>query len=402
MLAMQPLPGVQLTLVSDVSAAPYSGMVPGHIAGFYAHDDIHIDLRKLCQFASAAFVHAQVSGVDAAGKRVLLADRPPVSYDVLSINTGSTPQMSGVPGVAAFAIPSKPVPHLLAGWERIQMAARERPVSVVIAGGGAGGVELALCMGRKLGERGVITIVHRAAEIMDTHNVRVRRIMEGVLHERGVRVLTSSTVAEVGGDFVRLEGIADPLAADFTLWVTQASPAPWIAAGGLAVDDAGFLKVNDSLQSVSHADIFAAGDVASMPQPLLRSGVYAVRMARPLTENLRRHLAGRPLAKYVPQRTFLSLVGTADGQAVASRKRLATRSASMWRLKDWIDRRFMRKFSGLPDMEPDAASAPSSQGGLAGELATLGLDLTRPRAGPGASTGATGDQSFDVQVPHTA
>ena len=126
MLGMNPLPGVQLTLISDVSAAPYSGMLPGHIAGFYSWDDIHIDLRRLCQFAGAAFVQGAVAGIDPANKRVLVANRPAVAYDVLSVNTGSKPQASEVKGVMEFAIPSKPVPQLLAGWERIRDAARSR------------------------------------------------------------------------------------------------------------------------------------------------------------------------------------------------------------------------------------------------------------------------------------
>ena len=361
MLAMRPLPGVRVTLVSEVSAAPYSGMLPGHISGVYSWEEMHIDLRRLCAAAGVTFIHAAVEGLDPATRTVFLTGRPPLSYDVLSINTGGTPRLEPVPGAAEFAIPAKPVPQLLDGWTRIRTAAQERPVRVVVVGGGAGGVELALCMQRQLGERAELTLVHRGETLMDSHPARVRAILTAVLQERNIRVITSVGVTEVKADQVLLSGTADPvLDADFVIWVTSASPAPWLAPGGLAVDSDGAVKVSACLQSISHPDVFAVGDAAALPEHLPRSGVYAVRMARPLVDNLRRFFSGTALRPWHPQRSFLSLIGTADGQAVASRRPWALRSAWLWQLKDHIDRKFMRQFENLPEMKvPRPHPAPA-------------------------------------------
>ena len=287
MLAMRPLPGVRVTLVSEVSAAPYSGMLPGHISGVYSWEEMHIDLRRLCAAAGVTFIHAAVEGLDPAARTVFLTGRPPLSYDVLSINTGGTPRLESVPGATEFAIPAKPVPQLLEGWSRIQMAARERPVRVVVVGGGAGGVELALCMQHQLGKRAELTVVHRGDTLMDTHPAKVQAILSAVLRERQIRVITSAGVTEVQADRILLSGTACPaLEADFVLWVTSASPAPWLALGGLAVDSDGAVKVSTCLQSISHPEVFAVGDAAALPEHLPRSGVYAVRMARPAQASL--------------------------------------------------------------------------------------------------------------------
>ncbi len=350
---MRPLSGVRVSLVSDVASAPYSGMLPGHIAGLYSWEEMHIDLRRLCAAAGVVFVRGEVSGLDAANRTVRLNGRPSLRYDVLSINTGGTPAPGSVPGAAEFAIPAKPVPELLAGWSRIQSAARERPVRVVLTGGGAGGVELALGMRRQLGDQAEITLVHRGETLLDSHPPKAASLLSTVLQERGIRVLTSTEVRAITSRQVLLSG-PEPasLEADFVLWVTSVAPAPWLASSGLAVDAAGFVRVSESLQSLSHPEVFAAGDTVAFPRPLPKSGVYAVRMARPLADNLRNYFADRPLRRWRPQRSFLSLIGTADGKAVASRGRWAFRAAWLWKLKDRIDRRFMRRFADLPPMKP--------------------------------------------------
>ena len=356
MLAMRPPPGVRITLVSDVSHAPYSGMLPGHVAGFYTWEEMHIDLRRLCAFAGATFVLGAVDGLNAAERTVHVAGRPPMRADVISLNVGSSPSLSGVPGAERWAIPAKPVPELLAGWERVKAAAAGRACRVVLVGGGAGGVELALTMSHVLGGRASMTLLHQGERLLPGHNERVRRIFSRLLPERGVAVRTGTKVAEVTAEGVRTAA-GDVLAADFVFWVTQAAAPPWIAASGLATTGEGFVRVTPALQALDHPWIFAAGDVATIegaPRP--KSGVFAVRMAKPLAANLRASLSGRPLKAYRPQHQFLSLIGTGDGQAVASRRWLAGRSALFWRLKDRIDRRFMRKFEDLPAAEPDQRS----------------------------------------------
>jgi selenide,water dikinase len=352
MLGMKPLEGVAITLVSDVAHAPYSGMLPGYIAGFYTYDEAHIDLRKLCQFSGARFVQAACLGLDAANRRVLLEGRCAIAYDAVSVNTGSTPGIAEVPGAAHFAIPSKPVPALLERWEALVRDANATgdPFRMAIVGGGAGGVELAVCMKHRLGEKADVTVIHASEEILESHNPRVRRVFRQLMKERGIAVHTGERVAEVEARLVRCASGLE-VEAEQIFWVTNASPPSWVGEAGLKTDVTGFLLVSPTLQSVSHPAVFGAGDVATIDgQPRPKSGVFAVRMAQPLLANFRRFFYGEPLRPYHPQREFLSLIGTATGEAVASRKFLAWRSPLMWKLKDWIDRRFMAKFEDLPAM----------------------------------------------------
>jgi len=369
MLGMRPWPGVQVTLVSEVSHAPYSGMVPGHLAGVYSWEETHIDLRRLCGWAGARFIGAQAAGLDLRNQRVLLAGRPPLAFDAASINIGSTPAQAAVPGAAEHAIPAKPVPRFLERWEALRAAAGTtgKTARVVIVGAGAGGVEVALAMKARLGSALEISLVHQGPAILSTHGPGVRRHLLAALRQHGVTVLTGQPVTAVQAEGVVLQD-GWRIEAEAVFWTTQASAPAWLRASGLQVDDAGFVLVDDTLRSLSHESIFAAGDcatVAGAARP--KSGVFAVRAARPLFANLERHLHGQPLRHWRPQTRFLGLISTGDGRAVASRGAWAAEGAWAWRWKDRIDRAFMRKFTDLPPMDPQlarpsrarAAEAPS-------------------------------------------
>ena len=150
-----------------------------------------------------------------------------------------------------------------------------------------------------------------------------------------------------------------PLAADEILWTTQAAPARWLAKAGLPLDARGFLRVDETLRVIGHDAIFAAGDtIAFSGRELPKSGVYAVRAGPALAENIRRTLTGRSLRRFRPQREALYLVSTGERHAVGTRNGLVVEGAWVWRWKDWIDRRFMRKFNELPEMTAAPAALP--------------------------------------------
>ena len=363
---MNPLPGVRLTLVCTDAHTPYSGMLPGYVAGHYDFDAVHIDLGRLASFAGARFVCAEVIGIDRGSHKVLLRDRPPMAYDRLSINIGSTPQVGQVPGAAEYAVPVKPIFQFNQRWLALLQRVRSHagPLRIAVVGGGAGGVELLLAMQHRL--RSEMRQMQRDpdalsfalftadATILPTHNAGVRRRFTAVLRARAVQVTTGAAVQLVQQH--RLQTTQGRwFDADEIVWVTQAGGAAWLARSGLALDERGFVRVNDHLQSVSDPHVFAAGDVASIEQrPLEKAGVFAVRMARPLALNLRRSLRDQPLQHYRPQRRWLALVSTGDRYAVASRGALGFAGAWVWRWKDWIDQRFMRRFSEFPAMDPSA------------------------------------------------
>ncbi len=374
---MKPVPGVRLTVICRDTHTPYSGMLPGYIAGHYGYDDVHIDSRRLAQFAGARFYSDEVVGLDRAAGKVLCRNRPPVPYDLISINIGSTPQIREVPGAMEYAVPVKPIFQFNQRWlallERVR-AHRHSNASVdkmriAVVGGGAGGVELTLAMQFRL--RNELQALGRNPDalefhlfnsgplILPTHNNWVRAAFERVLTARGVVVHGGAAVTEVGaGTLMTAHG--ESFAMDEVVWVTRAGGAPWLRETGLALDGEGFIQVTDTLQTVTDPKVFAAGDIASMVNhPLEKAGVFAVRMGPPLAENLRRAVASRPLVAYHPQRRWLALISTGDKNAVASRGWLGFKGAWVWRWKDWIDQRFMTKFGDLPAM--DASSRPSEQ-----------------------------------------
>lgn len=354
MLGMKKLEGVRFTLVSDVELAPYSGMLPGHVAGIYSHEESHIDLRRLAEFAGARFIQAKVAGVDLKNQTLNLVGRPSIRYDILSVNTGSEPAREKISGAVQYAVPAKPVDEFLEKWNQyVELDETKRKEGVAIVGGGAGGIELALSVSARLGNDLPIKIVQRGNQILPSHNNRVRKTFEAILEEQKIEVLTNSPVVSVTETALQLES-GDEVSADFIAWVTQASAPSWIAESDLAVDDKGFLLVDLTLQSKSHPNIFGAGDVATMQSdPRPKAGVYAVRMAKPLWRNIQNYLKGKKLVEFRPQKNFLSLIGTGAGEAVASRGGVAKRGKSLWKLKDRIDRKFMEKFSDLPEMSDE-------------------------------------------------
>ena len=359
MFAMKPLPGVRLTVICTDTDTPYSGMLPGYIAGHYAFDEVHIDLRRLAAFAGARYCKDEVIGIDRASRQVLCRHRPPVLYDALSINIGSTPQLGQVAGAAEHALPVKPIRRFNERWLALLERVCQQPGAMTLAlvGAGAGGVELTLAMQYRL--RRELLALGRDPDalhfhlfsadprILSTHNARVRAAFDRELAARGVVVHRGAKVTQVAAGRLQTES-GEVLTADEIIWVTQAGGAAWLRDTGLALDEMGFIRVRDTLQTETDPVIFAAGDCAAMiDHPLEKAGVFAVRMARPLAENLRRTLLGRSLIHYRPQQRWLALISTGDRHAIASRGGFYARGDLIWRWKDWIDRRFMRRFTRL-------------------------------------------------------
>ena len=353
LLGLNPIPGVRLTLISDVEQTPYSGMLPGYVAGFYSYEQTHIDLSSLAKFAGAKLCIDRAIGLDLERDRVICHRHPSISFDYLSIDIGSTPATISVSGAKQYAIPAKPVPQFLVAYSKLLEVAKNNPeksLAISIVGGGAGGVELALNMHHRLGrEMGTanncqINLIHRGDKLLAGHNNWVSQRLEKILLQRGVKLHLQETVKEVLPDKIRCEsGLT--IETDYTFWVTQAQAPDWIKKSGLATDTKGFILVKDTLQSVSHPGIFAAGDIATMinyDRP--KAGVFAVRQGKPLLENWRRIITRQPLKPYIPQKKYLALIGTGDKSAIASWGSFGWQSPLLWYLKDYIDRKFMSQF----------------------------------------------------------
>ncbi|HTY67701.1 MAG TPA: selenide, water dikinase SelD [Alphaproteobacteria bacterium] len=399
MFGMTPLPGVRLTLITREVHTPYSGMLPGLVAGLYGFDDAHIDTGPLARFAGARLYHDEAIGLDLEGRRVICRDRPPVPYDVLSLNIGARPDTGAVPGAAEHVIPVKPIDGFLRRFEALRARVLERrgQARVALVGAGAGGVELLLSVERRLRRevaagggdpsRLSFVLVSDVPEILPTFPAGFRARFQRVLAARGISVVAGAPVVAVEPGRLVLQG-HPAVEADEILWTTQAAPAAWLAETALPLDARGFVAVTETLQVQGREEVFAAGDtVAFGPRALPKSGVYAVRAGPVLADNIRRLLIGRRLRRFRPQRDALYLVSTGERYAMGTRNRVAFEGAWVWRWKNWIDRRFMARFNDLPEM-PQAAAAASSP--LADKKALQDISAIAMRCGGcGAKVGAT-------------
>jgi selenide,water dikinase len=356
--AMRALPGVRLTLVSNDSHSPYSGMLPGLIAGHYTSDEIHVDLRRLCSWAGVRFIEETMIDLDLVSRQIQFKNRPPMSFDVCSLDTGSTPDLS-VRGSSEVSTPVKPVHNFHKRWQRILVRVNDSgadPLSIGVVGSGAGGFELITAIRHALPNtlvkchwflRGNLPLRGRPRKVGEQAKKSAER--------QGIEVITDVDVVEVvEGELRATDGRIFKL--DEILWCTSAVGPEWARHTDMELDKRGFVFTNQYLQSVSHPFVFATGDIGTQKEtPSAKAGVFAVRQAPILYENIRCYLLQQPLRAYKPQKDFLSLMATGGKRAIASRGPFAIEADWVWRWKDHIDRTFMRRFCDLPTMKSENA-----------------------------------------------
>ncbi|MCV2369367.1 FAD-dependent oxidoreductase [Roseateles oligotrophus] len=343
-----PLADTELTLVSPTALAPYSGMVPGWLAGTYSFDEICIDFAALAAAAGARFILGHAANLATQDKLLILLDGTQLHYDLLSLNIGSTLTPPALPATCRL-LSLRPLGELQQSWESLladpQLMSGHKPLRITALGGGAAGVEA------------LLATVARLRKLVGPH-----RALQPQLLTRGDRLLPgmAPAAARAAAQALHAAGVSIQLGrsfdaelaqdCDLLLWATGAKAHSWPATSGLAVTGEGFIRVDEQLRSVSHPQVFAVGDCAEWSSPLPKAGVFAVRMGPVLSRNLRAALdPGSPAAtNYKPQRRYLALLATADGGAIASWGSWSLRgrwiARALWRWKDHIDRSFLRRF----------------------------------------------------------
>ena len=353
-LGMRPIDGLRVTLISRDRLTPYSGMLPGYIEGRYTKTESMIDLVRLAHFAGVRFIHDTVTGIDPERKRLILGQHPPIHYDRLSVNIGSTPRLDHINGANIHALPIKPVPELMEYIDAVTTG-KTRCSHINIIGGGVAGVEVAFALHHRLNitakQQVNINVIHSGQRLVEHMNTSATRHISQTMQAYGITAITGRKAISVTDQHITLDDTTS-LATALTLITTGATPPSWLNDTRISTCPAGFIAVNRHCQSISHPDIFAAGDIATlMDDTRPKSGVFAVRAGRILNDNIRRSLTSKPLRKWYPQRHYLALIGIGGGSALAVRGQLAFKARPvLWRLKEWIDRRFISRFSDLPDM----------------------------------------------------
>ncbi len=359
MWAMQPIPGVRLTLISEKVETPYSGMLPGLIAGHYTQDDVHIDLARLCAWSNVRFIEQRVTAINLPDKNLQVdVDRPSIGFDVLSLDTGSTPELD-IKGSKNFSVPVKPVHGFYSRWQSIlarieshaNNSSSNQALSLGVVGSGAGGFELIMAMRHALPEE--LASCHwfvRGERVLKGRPEKVSRLAMQAAKDAGVIVHEGFDVVEVQEQAL-LARDGRSVGLDEIVWCAAAKAPAWPKQAGFNVDKRGFVFTNAHLQSESHDFVFATGDIGTQRDtPSDKAGVFAVRQAPILFQNIRRYLLNTRLKTYRPQKDFLSLMATGAKSAIGNRGPLTVQGAWVWRLKDMIDQKFMNQFRRLPDM----------------------------------------------------
>ncbi|MEZ5331152.1 MAG: selenide, water dikinase SelD [Thermoanaerobaculia bacterium] len=352
-LARMPVPAVRVTVVLDVPVAVYSGMVPGFVSGRYDAEELEIDVVPLARRAGARVVLSPWIGLETGARRLQVEGRPSFPYDVVSFDVGSTVAGLDLPGVREHALSTRPIGRFVERvGERVGRAVEERrELSTVVVGGGAGGVELAFTLEagiRAAGATPRVTLLQGDDRILPGSPGGLRRRVEAAARRRGIALRVGREVTGVEPSAIVLEG-GERLACDLPVWATGAAAHPWPRQAGLPVDERGFIRVEPTLQVEGHPELFAVGDCAALIEHprTPKAGVYAVRQGPVLARNLKAVLTGKRLRSYEPQGDFLALLNLGDGSAIGSKWGLSFEGSWAMRLKDRIDRRFMRRFQVL-------------------------------------------------------
>ncbi|MBI5759279.1 MAG: selenide, water dikinase SelD [Planctomycetales bacterium] len=369
---MQPIPDVRLTLVSPFSRATYSGMLPGTLAGLYQPDDMEIDLHRFAMSCGVRLIVESAVGLDPTARRVLLRDRPALRYDVAAIGIGSVPGQrslwEGQPHVLSIKPMATFLPRLKSAVETLTRVDRglrnaesattqpsapsTQPLAVTVVGAGAGGTEITFCIDSWLRRNGIaaaVTLIDAHENILAGYSAgtRNRGMME--FSRRGITVRLNQRVERIDEREITLRD-GTSLPSDLVIWAASAAAPAVLENFPLPKSPDGFLAVRPTLQTTADFPVFAVGDTASLvSNPVPKAGVYAVREGPILWENLQLIFAGRDLTSYQPQRGFLSLLNTGDGSALLDYRGYSAQGRWAWKLKDYIDRKFMRMYQ---DYEP--------------------------------------------------
>lgn len=343
---MNPLPGVRVTVINPGPTAPYSGMLPGFVAGHYTREELDIDLVKLARFAGARIINGYATGIDTAAQTIQVAGRPPIAYDVTSVDVGITSIMPDLPGFAAHAIPAKPLGTFASRWDRFRAEADAPQIAII--GGGVAGAELAMAMAYALRDKQPTVRLIEQSKVLLALGYKARKRMLAALAANDIEIIETAEVTEIFAEGIVLHS-GRTIRSDFTTGAAGAKPHDWVAETGLDLFE-GFIKVDANLQS-SAPEVFAVGDCAHLSHdPRPKAGVYAVREAPVLFDNLRAALSGGSMRPYRPQSDYLKLISLGGKSALAEKFGTAREGPLLWKLKDYIDRKFMTQFDALRPM----------------------------------------------------
>ncbi len=353
--------GHRITVIGPSPYHYYSGMGPGMLSGIYHPQEVRFHIKKLVEDRGGEFREDRVVRIDPRGRSLSLKSGQELAYDVVSFNTGSEVPADLLSGESPENLfPVKPVVHLLRARRAIRNALKDRKLRFLIVGGGAAGVEVSANLWRLVRDsrgEGQITLI-AGQKLLGGALDRVREIARDSLTERGIEIIEGNRATQIQRESVTL---ADRkiLPYDFAFMAMGIRPSPLFRQSMLPTGKDGGMLVNVHLQSVDHPEIFGGGDcIAFAERELSKVGVYAVRENPLLLQNLMAALEGKTMEVFDPQKEFMLILNLGNGRGLLWRKNFVWEGRLAFLLKDYIDRKFMRKFQVSGEREePEEAGS---------------------------------------------
>jgi NADH dehydrogenase FAD-containing subunit len=329
--AAEALPGVEVTLAAPSARFLHAGMLPGFVAGHYTLAQCGVALAPIAERAGARLLQAAVAGLDLAGRGVTLADGRALPYDALSLDTEAATDRDAIPGAREHGLFLRPAEAFVSLWESMRELAERQPMCVVVVGGGVAGVEMALALHHRLGDRSRVSLVTGGGPVLPSHSGTMRQRVLRALKRRNVTLLEDAC-AEVSAGHLMLGG-GTRVACDAAVMALAPCAPPWLRDAGLALDESGFVATGPTLQSRSHPEVFSAGDAPP-------------RAGAALALNLRRFLAGGQLQPWTAPPRSLQLLACGEQHAIAGWGAWSAEGRWAWRWKDRIDRGLLAAHTG--------------------------------------------------------
>ncbi len=338
--------GHKVTLISPSEYHYYSGMGPGMLSGIYRPEEIRFHIKKMIEDRHGSFIEDRVIRIDPEKKRLTLKSGTIISYDAVSFNVGS-----GVPDdisqeVSENVIPVKPILNLLKSRQRIVDWPKGNKIRILVVGGGPAGVEVSGNIHRLTMEMHLNSDISIAAGtgLLRKFPVTVRSIVEKSFKQRGINIIEGARVEAIDKG-AAVMGNGEKIRCDIVFLALGVKPPSLFHDSGIPTDTEGGMLVNSYLQSVAHPEIFGGGDCISLQgNPLQKVGVYAVRENPVLYHNLMAFAEGKPLKAFDPGGRYLLIFNLGDGTGIFWRGAWVCNGKFPFFLKDYIDKRFMKRF----------------------------------------------------------
>ena len=342
--------GFKITVIGPSFYHYYSGMGPGMLGGTYRPDDIRFATRDVVQKQGGVFVKDSVIRIDPDIKEIYTKTGHKFSYDVLSFNAGSYVPMQSVLAERHNVYPVKPIEKLMEAADKLKALFMQQKIVISIVGGGPSSAEVAgnvWQLARKVDKHMPDIQIFAGKKFMARFPESIRSRVLSSIQNRGIKILEKGYVKKIKSDQICLES-GETFSTDFIFVALGVKPSTIFEESGLPVGPDKGLLVNKYLQSVKYPEIFGGGDcIYFQDQPLDKVGVYAVRENPVLLHNLMAILEGRDLEMFDPGPEYLLIFNIGGGRGVFKKKSLVFDGKVAFFIKDYIDRKFMKKFQAI-------------------------------------------------------